>query len=70
MHWTSYRRWHESGQEQMKITHIAVRFTFPQELESLLHYNGFEIVRLYGDWNLEPLSASSRSIIVVCRKRH
>jgi SAM-dependent methyltransferase len=68
LHWTSYRRWHEDGQEQTKITRIAVRFTFPQELEALLHYNGFTIVRQYGDWNLEPLTAASRSIIVVCRK--
>jgi SAM-dependent methyltransferase len=69
LHWTTYRRWHTGGQEQTKITRIAVRFTFPQELEALLHYNGFTIVRQYGDWNLEPLTAASTSIIVVCRKR-
>jgi hypothetical protein len=46
-----------------------VRFTFPQELEALLHYNGFTIIRQYGDWNLEPLTAASTSIITVCRKR-
>jgi hypothetical protein len=56
-------------QEQIRITRIAVRFTFPQELEALLHYNGFSLIRQYGDWNLEPLSAASPSIIVVCRKR-
>jgi SAM-dependent methyltransferase len=69
LHWTSYKRWREGDQEQTRITRIAVRFTFPQELESLLHYNGFSIIRQYGDWNLEPLSATSPSIIVVCRKR-
>ena len=68
LHWTTYRRWREGDQEQAKITRIAVRYTFPQELEALLHYNGFSIVRQYGDWNLEPLAAASRSIIVVCRK--
>jgi SAM-dependent methyltransferase len=71
LHWTTYRRRSEgdrSAQEQTKITRIAVRFTFPQELATLLHYNGFTIVRQYGDWNLEPLTAASRSIIVVCRK--
>jgi hypothetical protein len=46
-----------------------VRYTFPQELDALLHYNGFEVLRRYGDWNLEPLSAASPSIIVVCGKR-
>ncbi len=69
LHWTTYRRWRERTQEQTKITRIAVRYTFPQELEALLHYNGFTIIRQYGDWNLEPLTAASTSIIVVCRKR-
>ena len=67
--WTTYRRWREGDQEQTKITHIAVRYTFPQELAALLHDNGFTITRQYGDWNLEPLTGASRSIIVVCRKR-
>jgi SAM-dependent methyltransferase len=69
LHWTTYRRWHEDDQEQTKATRIAVRFTFPQELQALLHYNGFTIIRQYGDWNLEPLTAASPSIIVVCRKQ-
>ena len=66
---TAYRRWREGNREQTKVTRIAVRYTFPQELEALLHYNGFTIIRQYGDWSLEPLTAASPSIIVVCRKR-
>ena len=69
LHWTTTRRWHEGGEEHTKVTRIALRYTFPQELTALLYHNGFSIVRQYGDWNLEPLSAASRSIIVVCRKR-
>jgi SAM-dependent methyltransferase len=69
LHWTTYRRWREGAQEQTKITRIAVRYTFPQELAALLYYNGFTIIRQYGDWNLEPLTAASPSIISVCRKR-
>lgn len=68
LHLTGYRRWRVRGQEQTKITRIALRYTFPQELAALLHYNGFTVIRQYGDWNLEPLSATSPSIIVVCRK--
>jgi SAM-dependent methyltransferase len=68
LHWTTYRRWREGDREQTRVTRIAVRFTFPQELEALLHHNGFATVRRYGDWNLEPLAADSPSIIVVCRK--
>ena len=69
LHWTSYRRWHEGSEERTEITRIALRYTFPQELAALLHYNGFTVVRRYGDWDGEPLTAASPSIIVVCRKR-
>ena len=68
-HWTSYRRWHERPEQRSKITRIALRYTFPQELAALLHHNGFTITRRYGDWDGEPLTAASPSIIVVCRKR-
>jgi len=69
LHWKSYRRWREGDQEHTKVTRIAVRYTFPQELEALLHYNGFTIIRQYGDWNLGSLTAASPSIISVCCKR-
>ncbi|GAC1545732.1 MAG: class I SAM-dependent methyltransferase [Herpetosiphon sp.] len=69
LHWTTFRRHGEGHQEEMTTTRIAVRFTFPQELAALLHFHGFTVVRQYGDWNLEPLNATSPSIIVVCRKR-
>jgi SAM-dependent methyltransferase len=68
LHWTTYRRWREGDQEHTKVTRIALRYTFPQELAALLYYNGFSIIRQYGDWNLEPLTAASTSIIAVCRK--
>jgi 2-polyprenyl-3-methyl-5-hydroxy-6-metoxy-1,4-benzoquinol methylase len=69
IYWTSYRRWNDGQRDHTKETHIACRFTFPQELETLLHYNGFQIVQQFGNWNKEPLSASSPSIISICRTR-
>lgn len=69
VHLTSYKRWQEHGKEHTKTARTALRYTFPQELAALLHYNGFSIERQYGDWNKEPLSASSPSIISICRKR-
>ena len=69
LHLTTYRRWSEADQEQTKITRIALRYTFPQELAALLYYSGFTLMRQHGDWDLEPLTATSRSIISVCRKR-
>jgi SAM-dependent methyltransferase len=69
LHWTTRERWHVGDEEQTKVTRIALRYTFPQELAALLHDNGFTILRQYGDWNLESLGAASPSIIVVCRPR-
>jgi 2-polyprenyl-3-methyl-5-hydroxy-6-metoxy-1,4-benzoquinol methylase len=67
MYWTSYRRWHDGARSHQKETHIACRFTYPQELEALLHYNGFQIIEQYGNWENEPLSSSSPGIISVCK---
>ena len=69
IYWTSYRRWNDGQRDHQKETHIACRFTHPQELEALLHYNGFQIVQQYGNWNKEPLSASSPSIYSICKAR-
>lgn len=68
LHWKTYHRWREGSQECEKVTRIALRYTFPQELASLLSCNGFRIVRQYGNWDKEPLRATSPSIIVVCKK--
>jgi hypothetical protein len=69
LHVVASRRWREENEERTKTTRMALRYTFPQELAALLHYNGFTIVGQYGDWNREPLTAASTSIIMVCRKR-
>ncbi|HYP52251.1 MAG TPA: class I SAM-dependent methyltransferase [Pyrinomonadaceae bacterium] len=69
LHLTSYKRWYDDGREQTEIARTALRYTLPRELAALLHYNGFGVERQYGDWNHEPLSATSPSIISVCRKR-
>ena len=69
LHLTSYKRWNDGKQDHVKVARTAARYTFPQELAALLYYNGFTITRQYGDWNEEPLSATSPSIISVCRRR-
>jgi SAM-dependent methyltransferase len=69
LHLTAYKRRRENGGERTQITRTALRYTFPQELAALLESNGFSILRQYGDWNEEPLTATSPSIIFVCRKR-
>jgi 2-polyprenyl-3-methyl-5-hydroxy-6-metoxy-1,4-benzoquinol methylase len=69
IYWTSYRRSNAGARDHTKETHIACRFTHPQELEALLHYNGFQIVQQFGNWNKEVLSPSSPSIISICKAR-
>ncbi|WP_349409863.1 class I SAM-dependent methyltransferase [Pseudalkalibacillus sp. SCS-8] len=47
---------------------IQLRFVYPKEMERLLHYNGYEIVNSYGDWQENPLTNRSSQMIYVCRK--
>jgi len=65
---TSYKRWHDGAEEHTKIGYESLRFNFPQELAALLTHHGFTIIHPYGDWDRSPLTPTSRSIIVVCRK--
>lgn len=67
MYWTSLRRWNDGERDHKRETHIACRFTYPQELEALLHYNGLQIVQQFGNWKKEALLATSPSIINICK---
>lgn len=64
--YTLWRRWQEAAGPQVRTTRIALRYTFPQELNALLDYHGFRIVQQQGDWNGNPLTGASPSIITVC----
>ncbi|MBO0784034.1 MAG: hypothetical protein J2P37_34945 [Ktedonobacteraceae bacterium] len=57
------------GQQEEKTLRTALRYVYPQEMESLLFYNGFRIRSSYGSWQQEPLTATSRAMIYVCQKR-
>ncbi|MBK8173401.1 MAG: class I SAM-dependent methyltransferase [Sandaracinaceae bacterium] len=50
------------------VTPLAHRQFYPEELKALLHYNGFKIDAIYGDYNKGPLTDESESQIVVARK--
>jgi 2-polyprenyl-3-methyl-5-hydroxy-6-metoxy-1,4-benzoquinol methylase len=69
MHWTTYRRWTDSLENRLTISHIACRFTHPQELEAFLHYNGFQIIQQHGNWDKGALTAQSEHIISLCQHR-
>jgi SAM-dependent methyltransferase len=57
-----------SGEEGW-MTPLAHRQFFPQELEALLHYNGFEITARYGDFFRSPLDNSAGLLVVHARRR-
>jgi 2-polyprenyl-3-methyl-5-hydroxy-6-metoxy-1,4-benzoquinol methylase len=60
---------HPGGQQEEKTLYTDLRYVFPQEMEALLYHNGFQIRACYGNWQQEPLTAASRSMIYVCEKR-
>lgn len=67
---TAYRRWTDaSGKEMTQVAPLSLRYVFPQEMEALLYYNGFEIVEQYGDVDRSPVTDESRQIYYICRKR-
>jgi len=69
-HYTFHNQWlYPTGQQKEQTTRTALRYVFPQEMEALLFYNGFNIQACYGNWQQEPLTATSPSMIYVCQKR-
>ena len=69
-HETAYRRWQNAaGEAVTMVAPLALRSYFPQELENLLHYNGFAIEARYGNWDFSPLTAESPMLIFLCTKQ-
>lgn len=69
-HWTSHYEWRRADAQRAEETRrIALRYVYPQELDALLHYNGFQIRASYGSWQGDPLTAESEEMIVVCERR-
>ncbi|MCR2822336.1 hypothetical protein [Lederbergia panacisoli] len=64
------RRWKDVSNVVETIEPFALRYFFPQELESLLYYNGFVLKEMYGNFDKSPFQADSRLMVCVCRKRH
>lgn len=51
------------------MTPLAHRQFFPQEWEALLHYNGFEVESLSGDFHGGPLDRSSDVMVWTARRK-
>lgn len=65
--YTLFRRWLEAGEAKERVTRIAIRYTFPQELNALLDRGGFQILHQYGNWDKSPLTKDSPTIISLCK---
>lgn len=69
--YTSHYAWtRPDGQGTTQTKRVALRYVFPQEIEALLHYNGFAVQARFGSWQREPLTATSREMIFVCGPRN
>lgn len=55
--------------EQTFVTPLAHRQFFPQEWEALLHYNGFEVIGVHGDFEGRPFDRTSETMIWHARLR-
>jgi SAM-dependent methyltransferase len=64
-------KWYYSiGGEEDKFAHdVNMRIFYPQELDALLHYNGFVIESKFGDYDESPFESSSPKQLIVCRRR-
>jgi len=51
------------------MTPLAHRQFYPQELEALLHYNGFEIETFLGDFQGTPVTKDSSTLLIHARAR-
>jgi SAM-dependent methyltransferase len=65
----SRRRMELDGSESVHHVDLALRYFMPQEMEALLHYNGFQVIARYGDWIGNALTQEGAGQIYVCKKK-
>jgi SAM-dependent methyltransferase len=53
----------------MKSLPLSQRQFFPEELRALLHYNGFQVEHMWGDFERGALTDASESQVLVARAR-
>lgn len=65
-----YERWDGPEGELIRPPwELILRYTMPQDLEALLHYNGFNVVSAYADHDGTPATADKLPGIYICEKR-
>lgn len=67
---TCYERWDTPDGDFVRPPWtLTLRYTMPQETEALLHYNGFQIVSAYADYDGTPGTAGNPARVYLCTKR-
>ncbi|MFQ5919714.1 MAG: class I SAM-dependent methyltransferase [Thermoplasmata archaeon] len=66
-HWTFYRKDGDDLMDPVAVD-ISQRIYAPHELARVLHEAGWSDVKLFGGWNLKPLSADENRLLAVARK--
>jgi SAM-dependent methyltransferase len=61
-------RWYYriEGDLQETTATLNLRMYFPQEIEALLHFSGFDLCARYGDYEETPFSGRSSRQLIVC----
>lgn len=57
------------GTQRHQTLYTGLRYVYPQEMEALLYYNGFEAVECYGDWSGAKFTENSPAMIYVVKAR-
>jgi len=60
---------HTEKEKEESVKELNMRIFFPQELDALLHYNGFEIETKFGNYDETPFKTSSPIQLVISRPK-
>lgn len=67
---TCYERWDKPDGEFVRPPwELTNRYTMPQEMETLLHYNGFKVVTKYTDYDGSLETEEKPARVYVCQKQ-
>lgn len=62
-----YRPLEDGPLKKTQVVHLSQRKFFPAELRTLLHHNGFTVLRHEADYDGDPLDEFAQSQVLVCR---
>ena len=65
-----YERWDSPTGELVRAPwELKLRYTLPQDVETLLHYNGFKIVSKFAEYDGTLPSAEKPAEVFICAKQ-